>query len=109
MSLIEKSDGRGVASDRRTGRRKTKLVRRSIAAEANVPVMPKIRPPRFPQRVFDIRDFGATPDSTNVSSVSKAFAKAISECAKSGGGRVLVPAGNWLTGPIHLRGNVELH
>src|SRR5262249_227958 len=37
-----------------------------------------------------------------------AFAKAIEACAAAGGGRVVVPEGRWLTGPIHLRSNIEL-
>ena len=34
----------------------------------------------------------------------------IAACSKAGGGRVLVPAGDWLVvGPIHLKSNVNLH
>ena len=33
----------------------------------------------------------------------------VDACAAKGGGRVVVPAGEWKTGPIHLRSNVELH
>ena len=39
-----------------------------------------------------------------------AFAKAIDECAKAGGGRVVVPAGDFfLAGPIHLKSGINLH
>ncbi|NVK25233.1 MAG: glycoside hydrolase family 28 protein [Gammaproteobacteria bacterium] len=38
-----------------------------------------------------------------------AFKKAIQACHNAGGGRVLVPAGEYLTGPIHLLSNVNLH
>ncbi len=38
-----------------------------------------------------------------------AIRKAIAACAQAGGGRVVVPDGRFLTGPIHLRSNVELH
>ena len=34
---------------------------------------------------------------------------AIEDCSASGGGRVIVPAGEWETGPVVLRSNVELH
>jgi DNA sulfur modification protein DndE len=38
-----------------------------------------------------------------------AFAEAISACSKAGGGIVNIPAGSWLTGPIKLESNVNLH
>lgn len=61
----------------------------------------------FPNRVFSVTDFGATGDS--VSDCTEAFRKTIEACHKDGGGRVLVPEGLYLTGPIHLLSNVELH
>ena len=66
-----------------------------------------MKAPTFPNRVFDITQFGALADGTT--SNTAAIAKAIAECAKAGGGRVLVPAGTFLTGAIHLKSNVELH
>ncbi len=33
----------------------------------------------------------------------------VDACAAAGGGRVVVSPGEWRTGPIHLRSNVELH
>jgi len=33
----------------------------------------------------------------------------VDACARAGGGRVVVPPGVFLTGPIHLRSNVNLH
>jgi len=38
-----------------------------------------------------------------------AIQAAIDECAKNGGGRVEVPAGEWFTGAIELKSHVELH
>ncbi len=38
-----------------------------------------------------------------------AFAAAIAAAHDTGGGRVVVPAGEWRTGPIQLKSNVELH
>ncbi|PKL82094.1 MAG: glycoside hydrolase [Ignavibacteriae bacterium HGW-Ignavibacteriae-3] len=38
-----------------------------------------------------------------------AFAEAIEKCASAGGGKVIVPAGIWLTGPIHFKNNINLH
>ena len=67
----------------------------------------KVSAPRFRGRVFDITTFGARGDGKTLN--TSAIAKAIAECAKSGGGRVHVPAGKFLTGAIHLKSNVELH
>ena len=67
----------------------------------------KVRPPTFPARVFDITQFGARGDGSTLNTA--AIARAIFECARAGGGRVLVPAGTFLTGAIHLKSHVELH
>ena len=56
---------------------------------------------------FDIRDFGAIPNSEELNTI--AIQKAIDECATSGGGRVLVSGGRYLTGTIVLKNNVNLH
>lgn len=64
-------------------------------------------PPWFPRRAMDITSFGAAGDG--VTDCTEAFRQAIAECQVRGGGRVLVPPGRFLTGPIHLRSNVNLH
>lgn len=69
--------------------------------------MPQLARPIFPAHVEDVRDHGAVPGGETKNTA--AFAQAIAACAEAGGGRVLVPAGRWLTGPIHLRSNIELH
>jgi polygalacturonase len=69
--------------------------------------MPPIKIPVFPQRDFVITDFGARPDSQAKN--SEAIRQAIDACNRAGGGRVVVPAGEWLTGPIHLKSNVNLY
>src|SRR5688572_18319285 len=66
-----------------------------------------VRPPKFPDRLFDIVKFGAIADGKTLNTAM--IAKAIDACASAGGGRVLVPAGKFLTGAIHLKSNVELH
>src|SRR6185436_178145 len=63
--------------------------------------------PRFAERVFDITRFGARGDGSTLNTA--AIAAAIAECTQQGGGRVLVPAGRFLTGAIHLKSNVELY
>ena len=70
-------------------------------------IVRNVKPPTFPDRLFDITKYGARPDATTLN--TKAIADAIEACAKAGGGRVLVPAGKFLTGAIHLQSNVELH
>ncbi len=69
--------------------------------------MPQLARPRFPARVVSIVDHGAREGGAEKNTA--AFARAIAACAQAGGGRVLVPAGKWLTGPIHLRSHIELH
>lgn len=69
--------------------------------------MPQLQRPAFPDRVANIVDHGAMPGGEVKNTA--AFAAAISALENLGGGRVLVPAGTWLTGPIHLRSNIELH
>jgi polygalacturonase len=65
------------------------------------------RVPQFPKRDFRITDFGAPTDGIGDS--SKAITAAINACHKAGGGRVVIPKGNFLTGKIHLLSNVNLH
>ena len=62
---------------------------------------------QFPSRDFNITRYGAKPD--DVKANIAAFAKAVAACNKAGGGHVVVPAGTWLSGPIHLKDNVDLH
>lgn len=75
---------------------------------AQVPeILAHIRVPVFPDHDFVITNFGAVPDGKT--DCSKAMARAIDACARVGGGRVAVPAGEFLTGAIHLKSDVELH
>ncbi|MBN2357624.1 glycoside hydrolase family 28 protein [candidate division KSB1 bacterium] len=69
--------------------------------------MPEPDIPRFPARSFDIRDFGAVGDGKTLN--TDAIARTIEACVQAGGGRVVAPAGTWLTGPIYLHSNIELH
>ncbi len=56
--------------------------------------------------IFNVRDFGAVGDGTNLD--SPAIDQAIAAAAKMGGGTVLVPAGTYLSGSIHLQSNIHL-
>ena len=69
--------------------------------------MPQLKRPVFPDRTFSIADYGAR--SGGETKNTKAFVEAIKACNKAGGGKVVVPAGKWLTGPIHLKSNVHLY
>lgn len=69
--------------------------------------MPEMHVPEFPDKQFNITDYGAVGDG--ITKNTDAFAAAISACAEAGGGTVLVPSGEWLTGPITLKSNVNLH
>ncbi|MCM5527284.1 glycoside hydrolase family 28 protein [Parasegetibacter sp. NRK P23] len=69
--------------------------------------MPKVKPPVFRKDTLDIRKFGAKPDGVTLN--TKAIQDAITACNKKGGGVVLVPSGQFLTGPIELLSNVNLH
>lgn len=64
--------------------------------------------PTFPDKDFPITDFGAVADDSLVLNHA-AINSAILACSEAGGGRVVVPAGTWHTGPITLKSNVDLH
>jgi unsaturated rhamnogalacturonyl hydrolase len=68
-------------------------------------ILARIQAPAFPNRDFAITDFGAKPGAD----ATAAIRDAIAACAKAGGGRVVVPAGEWTTGAIHLLSHVNLH
>ncbi len=70
-------------------------------------ILARITPPRFPSREFDVTRFGAVGDGRT--DATEAVRRAIAACVSEGGGRVVIPAGRFATGPIHLRSNVELH
>lgn len=70
-------------------------------------ILARIVAPTFPDKNFNITDYGAKGDS--VTDCTAAFAKAIAACSEAGGGKVIVPEGKFSTGPIHLKSNVNLH
>ncbi len=68
-------------------------------------VLEKISPPAFPDRSWNIVDFIEAGETT----VTHAIARAIDTCHRAGGGTVIVPAGEYHTGAITLKSNVNLH
>lgn len=74
----------------------------------NLPfAMPKVEAPQFPKHEVVLTDFGAVGNGVDL--CTDAFAKAIDTLIHQGGGRLLVPAGIWFTGPIVLKSNINLH
>ena len=69
--------------------------------------MAKVERPQIPAREVLLTDFGGVGDGVALN--TEAFAKAIDALSQCGGGRLVVPTGVWLTGPITLRDNIELH
>jgi len=69
--------------------------------------LPKIKQPVFKADTFNISKFGAIANgqALNTNSINQA----IVTCSAAGGGVVLIPPGYWLTGPIELKSNVNLH
>ena len=57
--------------------------------------------------IYTITDFGAVGDGKTCN--TDAIQKAINVCTSAGGGRVLIPAGKYLSGTICLKSNVDLH
>ena len=66
------------------------------------PVMTQI-----PANEVRLTDFGAIGDGITLA--TDAFRQAFDKLEQMGGGRLIVPEGVWLTGPISMRSNTELH
>ncbi|MGC5411884.1 glycoside hydrolase family 28 protein, partial [Streptomyces sp. DT225] len=75
-------------------------------AEADA-VAARVVPPRFPGREFPVTAYGAAGDGRT--DCTHAIRQAVTACHSAGGGRVTVPPGVFLTGPVRLRSQVELH
>ncbi len=79
---------------------------KTVEVSAPFPMEP-IKEYVFPARDFSIADYGAVQGGGVVN--TEAIAKAIAACNEAGGGRVVVPAGEWRTGPVHLMSRVNLY
>ena len=77
----------------------------SAAAQNNK--LPDVKLPSFKKDTFNIIKYGAKADGISLN--TKCINDAINACNKMGGGVVVIPHGFWLTGPIVLKSNVNLH
>lgn len=69
--------------------------------------LPKVKLPVFKKDTFNIIKYGAKADGVTLN--TKSINDAIIACNKKGGGVVVIPPGIWVTGPVELKSNVNLH
>jgi polygalacturonase len=105
LALALAAPGAGLASDASP----TKPATVAPLEWADVPALvAAIQAPRIPARIFSLADFGAKGDGAT--DTLPAINRAIEQCARAGGGKIVVPKGEYLVnGPIHLQSNLELH
>ncbi|WP_081501860.1 MULTISPECIES: exopolygalacturonase PelB [unclassified Thermotoga] len=83
------------------------MIMEELAKKIEEEILNHVREPQIPDREVNLLDFGARGDRRT--DCSESFKRAIEELSKQGGGRLIVPEGVFLTGPIHLKSNIELH
>jgi len=66
-----------------------------------------VQVPVIPDDSVSITDFGAVGDGQTLN--TKAISDAIDNVTSKGGGTVIIPGGLWLTGPIILKSNLNIH
>ncbi|MEP6835098.1 MAG: glycoside hydrolase family 28 protein [Gemmatimonas sp.] len=89
----------------------TQAVQQSAGWDRVPAILARIKPPTIPKRDFDVTKYGAksAAEGDNSTDSGSAIAAALAACAKAGGGRIVVPAGRFVTGPVHLQSKMELH
>src|SRR5688572_6927098 len=106
--------GEGMTLSRRALLRNVALGGAGLALVANASPDPwsfagdllqRILPPRIPRVDFPITRYGAKAGAD----ASTAIRRAIDACHRKGGGRIVVPVGEFFTGAVHLKSRVELH
>lgn len=78
-----------------------------LATAQQKPNLPVIQQVKIKNDTTSISTFGAKGDGVTLNTQS--INKAIAAVSQKGGGVVLIPSGLWLTGPIELKSNVNLH
>src|SRR5688500_16566184 len=79
----------------------------SLHAENTNPKLPVVQVPVFKKDSFNITKYGAVADGRTLN--AKQINAAIDACNKKGGGVVVIPSGLWLSGPVVIKSNVNLH
>jgi len=69
--------------------------------------MEKVESPSIPSRELRLSDMGVTGDGITL--VTTSIQSAIDELSNQGGGRLSIPAGVWVSGPIELKSHIDLH
>ena len=105
-NLIFVSCGEKNSNGEKSSKTENVTVKDTVWSKADE-IIASIKVPSFKDQSFNILEFGAVADGKTLN--SKAFEKAIAACTEAGGGKVIVPEGKFLTGPIHLKNNVNLH
>ncbi len=70
-------------------------------------ILNKIEQPQIPERVYSVLNFGAVPDSREIQ--TDVLQRAIDQVSEAGGGRVVIPEGQYKTGALQLKSGVELY
>ncbi|MDR3118177.1 MAG: glycoside hydrolase family 28 protein [Mediterranea sp.] len=91
-----------------TNRQQQETVAIDDSIYQNLPFdMPKVEQPSFPAYEVSIADFGAKSDGITLN--TDAINNAIKDVHAKGGGKVTIPGGIWLTGPVEILSNVNLY
>ncbi|MGI4020755.1 MAG: glycoside hydrolase family 28 protein [Janthinobacterium lividum] len=83
------------------------LIKEASAQNYSWNNLPQIQKTSFKADTFNILKYGAKADGITLN--TKSINDAITACSSKGGGVVLVPGGMWLTGPVEMKSNVNLH
>lgn len=70
-------------------------------------ISPQVAAPVIPKKMASLADFGGAGDGITFN--TETIAKAVASLSEKGGGELIIPPGIWLTGPIKLRSNINLH
>ena len=70
-------------------------------------ILDNLKSPSIPNKTYSILNYGAIADGVFNNTIS--INNTIKTCSNNGGGKVIVPSGKYLTGPINLENNVNLH
>lgn len=76
----------------------------NLPFDFNMNILPE---PTFQDKTIDIKNFGAIGNGQTDN--TRAINEAIKTLSKQGGGTIVIPSGVWLTGPIELANDINLH